>query len=92
MTDKGTTAENAMAAKDKIKMLFLCTSNSCRSQMAESWARHLKSDCIEPFSAGIRPAGVSQRAIEVMAEFRRIRDEMKSFIESLPEALAGAGE
>ena len=125
--------------------------------MAQGWARHLKSDCIEPFSAGIRPGRVSQRAIEVMAEagvdishqrskhadefagvefdyvvtvcdnasrhcptfpggtkvvhkgfddpsettgtyeevmakFRRIRDEMKSFIESLPGALAGVSE
>ena len=125
--------------------------------MAEGWARHLKSDCIEPFSAGIRPSRVSQRTTtvmaeagvdisqhrskhtddlagikfdyvvsvcnnasrhcpvfpggtkvihkgfddpseitgtnkEVMAEFRRIRDEMKSFIESLPGALTGAAE
>jgi len=143
--------------KDKIKILFLCTSNSCRSQMAEGWTKHLKSDCVEPFSAGIKPGRVSRRATEVMAEagvdishqrskhvdefsdveldyvvtvcdnasrhcptfpgrtkvvhkgfddpseitgtneevmtkFRRIRDEMKSFIESLPAALAGAGE
>lgn len=54
--------------KGKIKVLFLCTGNSCRSQIAEGWARHLKSDVIEAFSAGIRPISVSSRAIEVMAE------------------------
>ena len=55
-------------AKDRIKVLFLCTGNSCRSQIAEGWARHLKGDVIEPYSAGIRPIGVNPRAIKVMAE------------------------
>lgn len=54
--------------KEKIKVLFLCTGNACRSQMAEGWARHLKSDVIEVYSAGVWPAGVSSRAIQVMAE------------------------
>lgn len=54
--------------KGKIKVLFLCTGNSCRSQMAEGWARHLKADLIDAYSAGIRPIGVSSRAIKVMAE------------------------
>ncbi len=54
--------------KDKIKILFLCTGNACRSQMAEGWARHLKSDVIEAYSGGIWPIGVSSRAIQVMAE------------------------
>lgn len=51
-----------------IRILFLCTGNSCRSQMAEGWARHLKSDVIEAYSAGIRPIGVNSRTIKVMAE------------------------
>jgi arsenate reductase len=55
-------------AKEKIKVLFLCTGNACRSQMAEGWARHLKPDVIEAYSAGVWPAGVSSRAIQVMAE------------------------
>ncbi len=55
-------------AKDRIKVLFLCTGNSCRSQIAEGWARHLKDDVIEPYSAGIHPIGVNPRAIKVMAE------------------------
>jgi len=52
----------------KIKILFLCTGNSCRSQMAEGWARHLKGDTIEPYSAGIETHGLNQRAVQVMAE------------------------
>ncbi|HIJ70347.1 MAG TPA: arsenate reductase ArsC [Planctomycetes bacterium] len=57
-----------MADARKLKILFLCTGNSCRSQMAEGWAKHLKSSCIEAFSAGVIPVGVSTKAIEVMAE------------------------
>ena len=53
---------------DKLKILFLCTGNSCRSQMAEGWARHLKSDVIEPYSAGIETHGMNPRAVKVMAE------------------------
>jgi len=51
-----------------LKVLFLCTGNSCRSQMAEGWARHLKGGVIEPYSAGIAPRGLDPRAVEVMAE------------------------
>ena len=50
------------------KILFLCTGNACRSQMAEGWARQLKSDVIDAYSAGLCPAGVSSRAAEVMSE------------------------
>ncbi len=54
--------------REKIKVLFLCTGNSCRSQIAEGWARHLKGNIIDAYSAGIRPIGVSSRAIKVMTE------------------------
>ena len=37
---------------EKVKVLFLCTGNSCRSQMAEGWCKHLKSATIQAFSAG----------------------------------------
>jgi arsenate reductase (thioredoxin) len=52
----------------KLRVLFLCTGNSCRSQMAEGWALHLKGDCIEPFSAGVEPHGMNKLAIQVMKE------------------------
>jgi arsenate reductase len=50
------------------KVLFLCTGNSCRSQMAEGWARHMYGDAIEVYSAGTAPHGVDPRAIQVMSE------------------------
>jgi arsenate reductase len=52
----------------KPTVLILCTGNSCRSQMAEGWARFLKADVIEPFSAGIEKHGVNPYAVKVMAE------------------------
>ena len=52
----------------KIKVLFLCTGNSCRSQMAEGWTRHLKGDEIEAHSAGIETHGLNPRAVQVMSE------------------------
>ena len=53
---------------DKLKVLFLCTGNSCRSQMAEGWARNLKGDIIEPYSAGVIASGLNPRAVQVMKE------------------------
>ena len=50
------------------KVLFLCTGNSCRSQMAEGWARHLKGDVIDAYSAGIEAHGLNPLAVKVMAE------------------------
>jgi arsenate reductase len=141
----------------KIAVLFLCTGNSCRSQMAEGWARHLRADSIDAFSAGISPHGLDRRAVRMMAEagvdisgqtskhvdeltgrrfdyvvtvcdhanehcpvfpgatsvvhvgfddppslaraardeqealehYRRVRDEIRAFVETLPEALTG---
>ena len=52
----------------KMKILFLCTGNSCRSQMAEGWARALKSDSIDTCSAGIETHGLNPNAVRVMAE------------------------
>lgn len=51
-----------------MKILFLCTGNSCRSQMAEGWARRLKADEFEPHSAGIEKHGMNPHAVRVMAE------------------------
>jgi arsenate reductase (thioredoxin) len=52
----------------KTKILFLCTGNSCRSQMAEGWARALKSEVIDACSAGIEKHGLNPHAVKVMAE------------------------
>lgn len=49
-------------------ILFLCTGNSCRSQMAEGWARHLKDDQMVAYSAGIDPRPIDPLAVQVMAE------------------------
>jgi arsenate reductase (thioredoxin) len=140
-----------------LKVLFLCTGNSCRSQMAEGWARQLKGDVIESYSAGVETHGLNPKAVQVMAEagvdisghrskqvrelgdvtfdyvitvcghaqescpvfpgqtkvvhvgfddpprlaeqaqteaeglghYRRVRDEIRKFVETLPESLAG---
>ncbi len=57
-----------MDSTEKTRILFLCTGNSCRSQMAEGWARRLKADSIEPYSAGIETHGLNPLAVQAMAE------------------------
>jgi arsenate reductase len=52
----------------KPKILFLCTGNACRSQMAEGFARHLKPHALDAYSAGVEPHGMNARAVQVMAE------------------------
>jgi arsenate reductase len=52
----------------RIKLLFLCTGNSCRSQMAEGLCRHFRGDVIEPGSAGIEKHGLNPLAVKVMQE------------------------
>jgi len=52
----------------KIKLLFLCTGNSCRSQMAEGWTHFLKRGSIEAYSAGLEAHGLNKKAVEVMKE------------------------
>ena len=141
----------------RIKVLFLCTGNACRSQMCEGWARYLTGNRIDAWSAGVAPHGLDPRAVQVMAEagvdisghvskhvdtlrrltfdyvitvcdsaaescpvfpgkakqfhrsfqdppalarsaqtegealehYRRVRDEIRAFVETLPEALSG---
>ncbi|MBU2676813.1 MAG: arsenate reductase (thioredoxin) [Gammaproteobacteria bacterium] len=53
---------------DSVNILFLCTGNSCRSQIAEGWAKHIGGDSIVVQSAGIEAHGKNPRAIEVMRE------------------------
>lgn len=49
-------------------VLFLCTGNSCRSQMAEGWGRELLGDKFNFYSAGTKKHGLNQRALQVMSE------------------------
>jgi arsenate reductase (thioredoxin) len=53
---------------DRPRVLFLCTGNSCRSQMAEGWARHFHAARLEACSAGVETHGLNPRAVKVMAE------------------------
>jgi arsenate reductase (thioredoxin) len=53
---------------DKIRILYLCTGNACRSQMAEGWTRHLKGESIQAYSGGVDPHGVDPRAVRAMSE------------------------
>jgi arsenate reductase len=53
---------------EKMRILFLCTGNACRSQMAEGWMRELAKNAIEIKSAGIEAHGLNERAISTMAE------------------------
>ena len=55
-------------AKRRSRILFLCTGNSCRSQMAEGWAKALKGDVLEAHSAGTKPHGLNPLAVRAMAE------------------------
>ena len=52
----------------KYRLLFLCTGNSCRSQMAEGWTRRLWPDVFDVHSAGLVAHGLNQKAVQVMAE------------------------
>lgn len=52
----------------KPNVLFLCTGNSCRSQMAEGWARHLHEKKLNAFSAGTKPQILNPFAVQVMQE------------------------
>jgi len=70
----------------KKKVLFLCTGNSCRSQMAEGLCRHYHSESIDPFSAGLEKHGLNPDAVKVMMEigidisnqFSKTKDELES--------------
>ena len=76
---------NSAELKAKTTVLFLCTGNSCRSQMAEGWARHLRADVLEPYSAGIEKHGLNHYAVRVMAEAGvDISNQRSKMVEELP--------
>jgi arsenate reductase (thioredoxin) len=69
----------------KINVLFLCTGNSCRSQMAEGWCRSLKNE-INAFSAGVVKHGLNPRAVAVMKESGvEISNQKSKTVDELPE-------
>lgn len=53
---------------ERKKVLFLCTGNSCRSQMAEGWANCLRNKDLVAFSAGVNPGKLNERAVAIMKE------------------------
>ncbi len=59
---------NSPTKPERLRVLFLCTGNSCRSQMAEGWARALRGDAVEAHSAGLEARGLNPLAVKVMAE------------------------
>lgn len=70
---------------DKTTILFLCTGNSCRSQMAEGWAKNLKADNIEAYSAGIEKHGLNPLAVKTMAEAGvDISSQQSKILDELP--------
>ena len=71
-------------------VLFLCTGNACRSQMAEGWLRHLAGDAVVALSAGTAPAGLDARAVAAMAEVGvdvsgQTSDALERYLDDPPE-------
>lgn len=70
---------------NKTRVLFLCTGNSCRSQMAEGFARALRSEDIEAYSAGVVTHGVNPRAVAAMKEVGvDISAQQSKIVDQLP--------
>lgn len=71
---------------EKLRILFLCTGNSCRSQMAEGWTRTLKADTVEAYSAGVVRRGMDPRAVQAMREAGvDISSQYSKTIDALPD-------
>ncbi len=75
-----------MQTEARLKILFLCTGNSCRSQMAEGWAKELKSDVLEAWSAGVETHGLNPRAVQCMGESGvDISGQRSKLVDELPD-------
>lgn len=72
----------------KPSVLFLCTGNSCRSQMAEGFARALRCDAMDAYSAGTSPHGLNPMAVRAMAE---VGIDISGHTSKTPQDLAAAG-
>ncbi|NDV18309.1 arsenate reductase ArsC [Pseudodesulfovibrio sp. JC047] len=71
-----------------MNILFLCTGNSCRSQMAEGWARHLKKNSLNAYSAGVETHGINPHAVTVMAEVGiDISHHTSKLVQDLPKEI-----
>jgi len=75
---------------EKPRVLFLCTANSCRSQMAEGWLRHLAGRRFEALSGGTHPTRLHPRVVTVMAEVgidvsRQTSDPVEAHLEDPPD-------
>ena len=69
---------------EKLRVLFLCTGNSCRSQMAEGLCRHLRAEQIQSFSAGIETHGLNPFAVRVMSDLAPlIQEEIWEVLQAL---------
>jgi arsenate reductase len=67
-TVKRTVFERNHPMFEKKRIVFLCTGNTCRSQMAEAWTNHLLRDGFEAYSAGTQPKDIDPYAVEAMSE------------------------
>jgi len=75
---------------ERPRVLFLCTGNSCRSQMAEGWLRELTAGRVVALSAGVDPHGVNSRAVRVMQEVgvdlsTHTSDSIEDFLDDPPD-------
>jgi len=74
------------------RILFLCTGNSCRSQMAEGWARHLRSGTVTPCSAGMIAKGLNPLAVRAMSEAGvDISSQISKTLDDALAEITGAG-
>ena len=83
----------------KIKVAFICVHNSCRSQIAEAFGRHLASDVFQSYSAGTETKPrINQDAVRIMKELYNIdmeaEGQFSKLVSDIPEpdiAISGSG-